>query len=156
VWASLAAGCGESEPVDVNGRYTLNVTNGANACMFDWRAGEAGTVTLVLTQPTENRKTVTGKLEGVAALATLIAWGTETFVGSVDGDEIDMVAQGTRNMVQGACNFSLKVNARATLNGDALVGSVSYSFQTNQVPDCGYRNTCVSVQNMNGVRPPPP
>lgn len=158
VLVALAAGCGEGEPADVAGQYTITVTNGPNDCALDnWMPGQStAAIPLTVTQDPMNRRNVTGVVGGLAGVYVNLVLGSNTFQGTVRGSTIDMSILGTRRGGMGSCAWTLNAEANADVRGELITGTLRYRFQTNGAPDCGSRNSCANVQNFNGTRPPPP
>ena len=161
----LVGGCGgDDAPADVSGTYALSITNGPNECMVaNWTAGQqsAGQVNLVLTQQADPTR-VTGEVMGSAGFVELIfrlAYGSNSFSGTVDGNALmmELVGSGPTEMT-GACVHTRQARAVATVDvdRDTITGTLYHYFKTNAVPDCGYRTSCTNGQMFNGTRPPKP
>jgi hypothetical protein len=150
----LTAGCDDGF-ADVAGEYTVAVTNGDNGCMFmGWTVGNTATaIPLTISQTDEH---VTGEVGGVAGGYLDLVLGTRIFTGSVSGNDVTMLLDGTTMAMQGTCDYSVDAVARARLAGDALMGSILYTADTDGSEDCGFLDTCQSEQNFSGSRPPPP
>ena len=144
--------CGD--PVNVNGSYTVALTNGANGCGFqNWREGDtAQGVPLSITQNGAEVSGVVGN--SPAALLLLAALGSSTFAGSVSGSRLDLWIYGTRPSTKGSCSYTLNAHVSASLSGDFLAGSIDYLTSTNGSPDCGTLTGCKTTQQLNGTRPP--
>jgi hypothetical protein len=152
--ASLALALCGCAPVDVAGTYTGAVTNRENACNLpQWTVGNSSTgISMVVTQSGAD---VTAEVQGLAALAlNLFAGNTDPLRGTVNGSGFAVGKSGTRAMSMGACAYTGRIDARATLSGNALEGTVTYRYVTNNVPDCGSLSTCSSVQAFSFSRPP--
>jgi hypothetical protein len=145
--------CGEDD-VDPTGEYTVAVTNGENGCMFaNWTVGQqASGISLTITNLADG--TVTADVGGATRVVLDLILGKHVFTGSVDGDELNLTATGEQGVTEGNCAYTLNADVDATLDGDFLEGTITYRFQTNQGTDCGYRDTCTTVQAFNGTRPP--
>jgi hypothetical protein len=150
VWAF---GCGDSEPADVAGSYSLSLTNRENGCGFDnWMEGNtASNIPLELMQ---NGSDVTGEVGGGAGLVLDIVLGSRTYIGEVHGSSIDMDIFGTNSLSEGNCSYTYNSSVHANLDGDVLTGSIEYRAATNGNPDCSALEGCVSQQDFNGTRPP--
>jgi len=161
-------GCGgEDKPVDVNGVYTLNVTNSSNECMVvPWMEGNqaSGVATLTLTQQTDDPDKVRGVVKGIGlpgvAIDIALKWAYDSneFSGRVSGKEVSMtnVGSGRTTMVGAtmACTATTTAEVVAVIDKDTITGNIFYQFKTNQSPECEYRNNCKTTQNFNGARPP--
>jgi hypothetical protein len=160
----LGLACGDEKPVDVNGTYILNVTSSTNECMaMGWMEGaqSMGNVTLSLTQLASDSSQVSGEVHGAGAgagwveLFFALAYQSNRFSGTVTGKDVEMKLVGSgRTQTMGACTFTPTARASAKVEGDTITGSLYHHFDTNKVPECGYRNTCANTQNFNGARPP--
>ncbi len=156
-------GCGDnsdgaaplpSEPEDVAGNYTVNLTNGDNGCELEnWEEdAETSGVELELTQDDTD---LTGEVTDVAtALVLTIGLGSPDFEGTVTGSHFTLTNNGTVSGTDGDCVFTRTATIRGQIDGDAVEGTVTYTYETNGDPSCGDRETCESVQQFNGTRPP--
>ena len=152
--ALCVAGCGDSSPANVAGDYTLSLTNHENGCNFQtWTVGET-TQGLPFTI-VQNGTAVTGVIGGVAGDWVRLILGSDAFAGSVDGQALHLVLNGTRAYTEGGCTYTIIGTADAELAGDVLAGSIVYTTATNGSPDCGALAGCESIQVFNGTRPPP-
>lgn len=148
-------GCGgDGDTVDASGEYTLAVTNGDNGCGFpNWNEGEQTTgVPFSVVQDDDDN--LTGTIQGVPGAWVELVLGSRTFEGEVAGSRLEMTLYGTNSATQDGCTYTVNGEVVATLNDDALEGTISYRPQTNGSPDCGDLNDCTSVQDFNGTRPP--
>ena len=154
VVAPLAALLSACAPVDVAGTYTGAVTNRENPCNLpQWSVGNSSSgIVMVVTQSGAD---VTADVQGIAGLAlNLFTGNTEPLRGTVSGAGFSIGKSGTRAMSMGACAYTARLDARATLSGNALEGTLTYRYVTNNVPDCGSLTTCMSVQQFTFARPP--
>jgi hypothetical protein len=148
-------GCGGGgDTVDASGEYTLAVTNGDNGCSFQgWNEGEQATgVPFSVVQDDDDN--LTGTIQGVPGAWVELILGSRTFEGEVAGSRLEMTLYGTNSATQDGCTYTVNGEVVATLNDDALEGTISYRPQTNGSPDCGALDDCTSVQDFNGTRPP--
>ena len=83
-----------------------------------------------------------------------LATGSDTFTGKLSGNTLDLSISGTVSGSSSTCAFTRDAYLVATISGDVLTGSVTYTYATNKTPDCGTRDTCQDVQLLNGTRPP--
>ena len=151
--ALFAFACGSESPADVAGTYTLSLTVKQVDCQILGSAvGDTSSgVEIVVTQSGSD---ATAQVQGAAGVLVGLAMGSAAFTGKVGGDAIDLAINGTTPGSQGTCAFTRNARMQATLSGDVLAGSVTYTFATNKTADCGTRNTCRDVQVFNGTRPP--
>jgi hypothetical protein len=149
--AAVTASC--ASPADIAGNYTVNVTNGENGCSLDgWTAGATTTaIPFVITQSDAD---ATGSVEGLAGTYLDLVLGNHIFTGEVRGDQFEATLYGTRPTTRGMCTSTVNVDLFATLDGDFLEGTLTYSAQTNGAPDCAELETCENIQSFNGTRPP--
>ena len=151
--AALAAGC-SSDPVNVEGSYTVAITNGDNGCEFVGftEGNTAQDIGLAVTQAgSEAQAEVTGTL---ASGLLDVVLGSHTFEGRVDGSDLDLQIIGSTPFTQGNCAYTINATVNASLDGDVLIGTIDYTAKTNQNPDCGTKTTCKTTQSFNGTRPP--
>ena len=150
---ALLLACG-SDPAAVAGDYTVAVTNGANECMLSmWNEGDTSRgIELVVSQ---SGSSVNADVRGLTG-AFLDLWlGSSVFAGSVDGDDLDLLLIGTTEQNAPGCTYTIDAELDATLNGDVLVGAITY--RPNPIEGtCGILEMCSNVQQFNGTRPPTP
>jgi hypothetical protein len=152
--AALGCGGGDGDTVDASGDYTLAVTNGDNDCGFEgWDEGEQSSgVPFNVNQDDDGNLDAT--IEGWAGAWVNLVLGSNNFEGEVSGSRLELTLFGTRSVNEGGCAYTVNAEVIATLNDDALEGTISYRPQTNGSPDCDELNDCASVQDFNGTRPP--
>lgn len=146
--------CGGDEPVDAAGTYTVSLTNRENGCNNpNWTEGETTTgIGVVITQ---NDTAVTADVQpGAARIALDLVLGSHTFVGTVDGNDLDLLITGETSFSMGTCDYTIDADIDATLSGDVLSGNIYYRAQTDGANDCGALTGCASRQEMLGNRPP--
>ena len=145
---------GGAAPADVRGTYSGNIVNGPNTCPGDWTVGDSAKVTVKVSQ-TGNASTV--DVTGASGIFLEVAVGAHTFNGTVTDSNLNASLLGTTQHSLGACNYTWRADFSATLTGDALQGTLTYSPQTNQNGDCASMsvNGCTRTQTFNGIRPPP-
>jgi hypothetical protein len=152
----VAVACSNSfngSSVDLTGDYTVALTDGANDCMFpNWTQGSS-TQGIALDVQQEG-SSVTGTVNGVAAVVLDALLGTHQFQGTVDGSSFTMTAIGSNAAKDQGCSYTVKATVTGTLDGDAIQGSITYTETTNGSSDCGYHATCSSVESYAGVRAP--
>jgi hypothetical protein len=148
----VVAACGGDDPVDAEGTFSVGLTKRENGCNFqNWTVGDMTSgVTVVITQ---NGTSAIAEVQGFAGGYLDIAFGSSTFSGNVDGDSLDLFLAGTRPQTSGNCTYTYDGRIRATLTGDALNGSLTYSSNGNDNTDCA-AIVCDSVQDFSGSRPP--
>lgn len=153
--AGVVTGCGSDDPVDVEGLYTVNVTNRENGCNFDnWTVNDTSSGIMVTVN--QDGGQATAFLEGVIGGLFDLVLGNRQFEGDVAGNHLDLTLFGTNNATMGNCSYTVNANMDATLDGDVLTGFIIYTTNTNASPDCGDIEGCESRQEFNGTRPPPP
>ena len=153
---SAAIGCGDDPPppADVHGNYTLTVTNGPSTCPLpNWNQG-AVTPNIPFTV-TQNGSGVSADVGGLGAIFLNAYCGNAHLEGSVTGSDMDLSLAGTRGLTSGSCAFTIDAHLVATLQNDAISGSISYAPNTNSSADCAAVRTCAARMNFNGTRPPP-
>jgi hypothetical protein len=152
--AALGCGGGDGDTVDASGDYTLAVTNGDNDCGYEgWQEGEQTSgVPFLVSQDDDDQ--VTATIEGLAGGWVALILGSRTFEGEVSGSRLELTLFGTNSFNEAGCTYTVNGEVLATLNDDALEGTISYRPSTNNSPDCGDLNDCASVQEFNGTRPP--
>jgi hypothetical protein len=145
---------GACAPADVHGNYTVDLTDEMNGCsLSNWTAGSSTTnVPFVVTQ---SGGSVSGQVTGLAGVFVAAWLGSNTFQGSVTGSGVDMTLTGTNAMSQNGCAYTYNAHLVGTLQGNALMGTITYSAQTNGASGCGSLTGCQSVQDFSGSRPPP-
>jgi len=147
---AIVAGCA-SNPADVEGTYSVGVTNREDGCNFGWTVGQMNSgISVVITQSGDS---AVADVQGLAGLAVGAALGTHTFSGSVDGNALDLFAAGTNPKTTGNCTYTYDGRINATASGDTLQGTITYTANTNTNPDCAAVQ-CTSTQDFAGSRPP--
>lgn len=152
-WLIVAwvAACGGD--ANVEGDYSISITNRDNGCMFgNWNVGDTAAGIPVVIDQTESQ--VTATVEGLAGVSLGINFGSNVYEGDVDGDDIFLELFGSRAQSQGNCAFTYNSVIDASINGDVLNGRIEYRTATNGNPDCAELQNCVSFQDFNGTRPP--
>lgn len=140
-------------PADVHGNYTLNETNGPSTCpLQNWNQG-ASTSGIPVTL-TQNGTSVSGDVGGAGAVFLDLYCGNAHLEGTVSGSTLDLHLTGTRSLSSGSCAFTIDAHLVATVDNDALTGSITYAPNTNTSPDCAAIATCSARMNLNGTRPP--
>ncbi len=147
--------CGSSGPAYVAGNYSINVTNEENGCGFqNWTVGNTAMgIPMMVTQQMGSAD-ASATITGVSGAYLNAVFGTNMFNGTVDGDAMTLTLHSTHAANMGQCSYFVTATAHAVLNGDALMGTITYTTQTNASPDCGTIEGCTSHQNFNGTRPP--
>jgi hypothetical protein len=143
------------DPVDVAGAYSVNVTNGANACGFGgWTEGASSPgIPLTVTQ---DGAAVTATVDGAAGAFLDLALGSRVFQGQAEGAALELTLFGTVPFMSGACTFTINGTASAQVDGDTIAGQIVYRASTNGSPDCGVLLDCTNAQELSGARPPTP
>jgi hypothetical protein len=152
VWVASAAGCA-SDPANIAGVYTVGVTNRDNGCNFaNYTVGNmTPNVSVTIAQSGESvNADVTG---GVGAVLDF-AFGSSTFSGKIDGNQLNLTLEGTRVQQSGTCTFTYNGQILATANGDTMTGRINYTPATNGNSDCASVSGCLTYQEFNGSRPP--
>lgn len=147
----LVAACA---PADVSGTYTGALTNRDNGCMFmNYTAGDTTSgITMVVTQ---SGGSVSLDVQGIAGIFLAAITGSGApLVGSVAGNGFVASKNGTAGQTVDGCAFTTDVEARGALNGNALEGTVTYRYRTNNAASCGFRSSCTTVQQFAFTRPP--
>jgi hypothetical protein len=141
-------------PTDVAGSYTVDVTNASNGCMMGgWTTGAMSTGIGVVIQQSSQQLTAT--VSGVTGAFMTLGIGTNTFSGTLTGNQGSMTATGTVQGTQGSCTFTTNATVDAAFNGDAMQGTVTYTrVPANGSSGCAALVGCQSVQNFSGARPP--
>jgi uncharacterized transporter YbjL len=143
----------EAPPVNVAGTYSVAITNKSNGCNFDrWQEGSTTqNIELVMTQEGAKARGTVGGLVG----GLLEAWlGTKTFDGDVTTNRVNLKAIGKNPQTVAGCTSTTTATLEGVLTGNALQGTITYTYSTNKSPDCGFRDTCATIQDFSGSRPP--
>jgi hypothetical protein len=140
--------------LDFTGTYNGAITNRENPCNIGgWTVGTSSTGTMM--SITQMGSDISVEVQGFSAFAlSLFTGGGGPLVGTATGNVMNVSRSGTRAQTSGACSFTPRIEARATLNGNTLEGTVTYRYQTNGHPDCRERATCATTQSIAFVRPP--
>jgi hypothetical protein len=157
LFVTLAA-CSSKEtgtpPADFNGLYSVNVTSKDNGCQFTgWNPGDVSRNIGV--QLSQSGDKVTSVVQGLQGTFLELWIGTKAASGTAIGGSVTLDSAGSleHKDKDSACTFYVDSKMIGTLTGDALQGSITYSFvRTNG--QCGAREGCKSVQDYSGTRPP--
>jgi hypothetical protein len=152
VLAAALEGC-SSDPAQIAGDYTVGVTNRDNGCNFaNWTVG--GMTANVDVKIAESGSSVTADVTGGVGAVLDFAFGASAFTGTIDGNELDLLLEGTRVQQSGTCTFTYNGEILATASGDILMGRINYKPATNGNSDCAAVAGCLTYQDFNGSRPP--
>lgn len=153
---SALSACGDDSPpppADVHGVYSISETNGPSSCQIpNWNQG-ASTTGIPFTV-TQNGGSVSADVGGVGQIFLMGCCGNAHFAGSVSGNTLDLRLAGTTSLSAGSCAYTIDAHLVATVQNDALTGTVTYTPNTNSSPDCASVQTCSARMNVNGTRPP--
>ena len=149
VSAALLCGCGsdESPPVlvDVSGAWGGSVRNVSNSCPGAFNVGETNTIQLGITQ---DGAKVDIKIEGVVGFFVNLAFGTDTFSGSLTSDKVEASLLGRKDNVEGACTFKWTATITGSVRDGKMNGKVTY--KPNPVTgDCNMISSCSRVQSFD-------
>ncbi len=146
--------CGDDPPGDVEGNYSLTITNGANGCMTDnWTEGESSSGTPFVVTRTD--ASTVGVVEGLAGVFLQSYVGTNRFQGATAGTRMNLLAIGTTPYSIPGCAFTIDAEVSANVSGEFLSGEIVYTPNTDGSVACGLLNSCENVQTIAGTRPPP-
>jgi hypothetical protein len=149
--AAILGGCG-SDPVDAEGMWTVSVTNREDDCNIGWNVGQSSSGVGV--NITQNREAVLVDITGLGGgVLSAFLGGDSVFSGSVDGANIRATRQGTRANSMGNCTYTYNATIDADVNGDTMMGFLSYVPATNGNSDCAAVE-CENIQDFSGNRPP--
>jgi len=151
-WIALATATAACSDAHVAGNYTAAITNRADGCSIGWSSGDQATASMTVNQSGSDVTLVVNGLPGVLVAGVL---GTNTFTGSVDGEDVDLKVVGTAPKTIGSCEFTFNGEVIASQDGDTMKGRVEYRAATNGHADCASRERCLSTQEFNATRPPP-
>jgi hypothetical protein len=151
--SSLAAACGGT-PADVAGTYSINVTDEDNGCGFqNWTVGQVSmNIPMTVTQQ-QGQAQAQATITGLVGTYLTAVFGTNVFDGDVSGNDVTLVMHSTKSFTSNNCSYFVTATAHATLVNDSLSGTIVYTTQTNNSPDCATINNCHSQQAFDGSRP---
>jgi hypothetical protein len=146
---ALSIACGGTS--DLSGDYTVALTNGPNACVFEgWTEGRE--LTGVVFTVTQNEAEVTGQVGGAAGLYLGVLAGTNTFAGTISGADFEMRLVGVRSQTEDQCRYTVDVVATGAIENDAISGKLTYVPKTSGT-GCRFQD-CQNTQAFAGARPP--
>src|ERR1700761_6773710 len=139
--AIVAAAC-SSNPVDVTGDYSVQITNGSNGCNFaNYTVGStAMDIPVTITQ---NGTAATATVTGATGDYLNLVLGSDSFNGTVDGENLDLTLTGSRAQSSGSCAFTYNATINAALDQNSLMGTIDYTSDTNNSSDCAAVTGCV-------------
>ena len=150
----LAVACGNTPPTNFAGSYAITIVNGDNGCQLqNWKVGDASTnITATVTQDSGLAQ-LTIPTNTLAGAYLLLVLGTNTFSGTVSGDEFTANYLGTPSQTQNGCTYTTKATLDVTLDANSVIsGTITYTPQTNGDASCGVLNTCSYSQTVSGTR----
>ena len=155
---SSSGGTSGGEPADVSGTYTVAITNASVDSSFEscpLSGVMVGTTsTGVMVTINQSGSTVMAALDWVTSLGVSELLGSNVnFAGSVTGNDVEMVAFGTKVYTEGTCTYTMNSVMNATLQGNALEGTTSYEMIPGADGSCASL-VCEGVQEFSGSRPP--
>lgn len=151
-WFVLGAGASACSDANVAGTYSAQITNRSDGCSLGLTPGNNATAMFNVTQSGSD---VTFVIEGLAGGFIAIQTGMNILTGEVDGDDISVEHKGTIENTLMSCKYTINARISAAQSGDAMQGRVEYRSATNNSPDCGSHQSCLTVQDFNATRPPP-
>jgi hypothetical protein len=147
--------CGSTSPANVSGNFTVAVTSRDNGCkVANWTVGDMQSgIGVTITQ---DGATAMASVNGLIGTYLDFVLGGHVFMGSVDGDFVNLTLFGTRSQAAGNCTYTYNAVLSGTLTGDVMQGNIKYEAKTNGNPDCTTMGItgCASVMDFNGTRPP--
>jgi len=152
-----ACGGDDAKPADAAGDYTIAITSGTNGCGFEnWQEGATSTgIQLGITEDTATGD-ATATVDGISALFLDLLQGGHAFAGSVSGNNLLLELLGSVEQVTSGCTHLVNSTLDANLNGDILIGTVTYTVADEGAAECAALVGCESVQSFNGARAPQP
>src|SRR5690606_25072807 len=118
-------------------------TNRDDGCAIGWTVGESFTNVQVMI--TQNEEAVIADVQGGGGglFLALLLGGTDVFRGSVDGDELEAIREGTNSMNMGNCTYTYNAHLSLVFDGDVTSGRIEYRSAHNNNSDCA-AVTCTS------------
>ena len=150
----LVLACGDGDPADLSGSYTVTITNGDNGCMTDgWMEGDSTEgIRIAVTQTGSDVAAVVEGLVGAYLTATL---GSNRFQGRAVGTRLDLTLVGTNEAEIPGCRFTTDAYLDARVNGQFIEGTITYEPNTDGAAGCGLLDSCSNEQTLVGTRPLP-
>lgn len=141
-------------PDNVAGDYLVDLTSGENTCMTmddTWMTGAmTNDVEFVITQKGVN---IEATPMGPPAIGILLLTGSTEFTGEIHGSHFVLTNHGTKLYTYGTCSYTIDAVVEGDLDGDAIVGTLTYAPAIGDNPDCGDYE-CAAEQEFVGDRPP--
>ncbi|MBX3156971.1 MAG: hypothetical protein KF773_13435 [Deltaproteobacteria bacterium] len=139
---------------DVEGNYTIAITNRDNGCNFpNWTIGQK--TNGIVVDLAQDGGDVTASVGGATGGFLDLAFGAHVYKGTISGDRLSLTLFGQRSQNMGNCAFTFNSIIDATASGDSLAGRIDYTAAGNGNPDCATIDGCVTFQEFAGSRPPP-
>lgn len=151
----IVAACGGDDTADVEGNYTVAVTNRDNGCnLQNWTVGDS--TPNIAVQITQDGASVTATVMGVTGAFLNLGLGSMSFSGDIDGNHMNLDLFGSRPQMQASCTYTYNAKILGSVDGDVIEGRVEYraAVTSPNNPDCESINGCLSFQEFNGTRPP--
>jgi len=146
--------CGDGDPADVSGTYTVTITNGDNGCMTDgWTDGESTEGIRVTVTQTDGE--VAAVVEGLVGTYLTAVLGSNRFQGRAVGNRLDLTLIGTNEAMIPSCRFTTDAFLNARVDGQFIEGTITYEPSTDGAAGCGLLDSCSNEQTLVGTRPLP-
>jgi hypothetical protein len=148
-------GCADDDPANVEGNFTVAVTNRDNGCnLGNWTVGDSSAgIPVTIAQEGEN---VSATVMGLTGAGLNLGLGSNVFSGKIDENKLDLDLFGERPQMQNSCTYTYNAKILGLVDGDTIEGRVEYRAAptTPSNPDCASITGCLSFQEFNGTRPP--
>ncbi|MFN0251839.1 MAG: hypothetical protein ACKV2T_33490 [Kofleriaceae bacterium] len=151
----VATACGTDDPANVEGNFTVAITNRDNGCNFgNYTVGDTSSnIAVAIAQEGEE---VSATVMGGTGVVLNLLLGSNVFSGDIGGSQLDLDLFGTRPQMQNTCTFTYNAKIVGDIERDTIEGRVEYRAATTTPnnPDCASIQGCLTFQEFNGTRPP--
>lgn len=140
----VLSGCGDDPPADVDGAYTVDVSNDDDGCELSIPTGSTD---LTLSQDADDGSILTVEVDGTPLAPFLgITIGGTTFNGTLSGTAFSVTRSGSVRQ-EGGCTYHVNAQIDGVVSGDTMSGTITYEGVTNDAADCVLVDDCTSTQS---------
>ncbi len=148
-------GGGDVPPADVQGNYTVTLTNVSNSCSTVMGWIDDAVTTGIGYDIRQSGSDITAEAQGNAGVYFVVLTGSDEFSGSVRGNSFELVDVGPNVATAGSCSYTVNAVVSGSIDGDTISGKVIYkpvlSADPACNPDCA-PYACEAEQDYAGTR----
>ena len=140
-------------PDNVAGDYLVSLTSGENTCKSMADTWVEGAMTEgVQFSITQKGVQIEAETMGASAIYVLVLTGANDFTGEIHDSHFVLTNHGTKMYSYLTCDYTINAVVEGDLDGDSIVGTLTYKPVITDNPDCGDYD-CAAEQAFTGTRP---